>query len=735
MGFVRIDNPNIKDCGDFIDIIPVIGHHMGSIRENNKKDTLIQQHKLSMTANQTEFEKDRQFLEVLYRDYTSIYYVDFSKNIAEPLKIDRIANAAKFIDSPSKHITLNYNDTIKQYSETYITKEHSKRFCDLLNADYLRQGLCYKERFSFRYRSLPNILGQQYFEAQIVRISETDFDNRILIGFKHIDDIVASEQKRQHELETALAETKLSNEIVSALGKIYYAIFRIDLVNDFYEEISSESEIHHLTGKIGRASTEMIELCDTFVAPEYHDKVLEFFDLSTLADRLHDEETLATEYLAKDGNWHTARFIVKKRDNNGNVTHILYATRLISDAKRREKNWISIAEEANKANLAKTEFISQIAHDILTPMNAILGFETLAEQHINEPKTVEYNLKKIKSSGDFLMELVNEVLDITQIENGQLRINSQPVNIPKLLDDFPPMLKQLQGDKKLNIICNQHDLYQKTLLVDPLRLKQIYTNILSNAIKYTPDGGSVTFEIYEELFLNNKYINLIAVISDTGIGMSQEYINHMYSKFSRATDSRINKVGGYGLGLSIVKELVDLMNGRINVTSKEGHGTTFKIIIPLECCAENYKALQDISDTSAHNTCKGMHLLVAEDNTLNYEVISELLAMYGITCDHAEDGSVCVEMFRESSIHTYDAILMDMQMPVMDGLQATSAIRNLNKPGAHSIPIIAMTANAFKDDIQRCLDAGMNMHMSKPVNMEKLLKALAKFKGEVIVDC
>lgn len=183
------------------------------------------------------------------------------------------------------------------------------------------------------------------------------------------------------------------------------------------------------------------------------------------------------------------------------------------------------------------------------------------------------------------MELVNEVLDITQIENGQLRINSQPVNIPKLLDDFPPMLKQLQGDKKLNIICNQHDLYQKTLLVDPLRLKQIYTNILSNAIKYTPDGGSVTFEIYEELFLNNKYINLIAVISDTGIGMSQEYINHMYSKFSRATDSRINKVGGYGLGLSIVKELVDLMNGRINVTSKEGHGTTFKIIIPLECCA------------------------------------------------------------------------------------------------------------------------------------------------------
>ena len=153
MGFVRIDNPNIKDCGDFIDIIPVIGHHMGSIRENNKKDTLIQQHKLSMTANQTEFEKDRQFLEVLYRDYTSIYYVDLSKNIAEPLKIDRIANAAKFIDSPSKHITLNYNDTIKQYSETYITKEHSKRFCDLLNADYLRQELCYKERFSFRYRS------------------------------------------------------------------------------------------------------------------------------------------------------------------------------------------------------------------------------------------------------------------------------------------------------------------------------------------------------------------------------------------------------------------------------------------------------------------------------------------------------------------------------------------------------------------------------------------------------
>lgn len=297
----------------------------------------------------------------------------------------------------------------------------------------------------------------------------------------------------------------------------------------------------------------------------------QFFDISTLRERLKNEETIATEYLTNDNNWHTARFIVRRRNNSNTITDVLYVTQIISASKRREQSWITIAEEANKANVAKTEFISQIAHDIRTPMNAIMGFTNITSQHITEPDKVKYG-------------------------------------------------------KDLAINCVKHDIIYSEIFADPLRIKQIYTNILSNAIKYTPDGGSVTFEMYQQKIPNSKNIFLIAKISDTGIGMSKEYIENMYSKFTRETDSRINKVPGYGLGLSIVKYLTDIMNGHIDVESELGKGTTFTITLEIPYLKKRSRTSPEtltIDDYS--KICSGMHLLVAEDNELNYEVISEIL--------------------------------------------------------------------------------------------------------------
>lgn len=352
----------------------------------------------------------------------------------------------------------------------------------------------------------------------------------------------------------------------------------------------------------------------------------QFFDISTLRERLKNEETIATEYLTNDNNWHTARFIVRRRNNSNTITDVLYVTQIISASKRREQSWITIAEEANKANVAKTEFISQIAHDIRTPMNAIMGFTNITSQHITEPDKVKYGLDKIKLSGNFLLELVNEVLDISKIENGQMKINPKEINICELFDEFPPSLKQIKLGKDLAINCVKHDIIYSEIFADPLRIKQIYTNILSNAIKYTPDGGSVTFEMYQQKIPNSKNIFLIAKISDTGIGMSKEYIENMYSKFTRETDSRINKVPGYGLGLSIVKYLTDIMNGHIDVESELGKGTTFTITLEIPYLKKRSRTSPEtltIDDYS--KICSGMHLLVAEDNELNYEVISEIL--------------------------------------------------------------------------------------------------------------
>ena len=261
-------------------------------------------------------------------------------------------------------------------------------------------------------------------------------------------------------------------------------------------------------------------------------------------------------------------------------------------------------------------------------------------------------------------------------------------------------------------------------MTDELHLCQIYINLLSNALKYTPDGGEVSFEIYQAPADDANKVRLISVIRDNGIGMTPEYMKKMYNRFSRAVDTRVNKVRGSGLGLSLVKELVDLLGGTIAVKSQPGKGTEFTVVLTLEYVLD---AAEEPPKPEQEDIprCDGMHLLSAEDNDLNYEVEKELLEMYGVTCDRAENGAVCVQMFQNTAPGTYDAILMDMQMPIMDGIQATTAIRNLEQPDAQTIPIIALTANAFPADAQNCLAAGMNLHLTKPLNVSQLMRALS----------
>lgn len=726
MGFVSIEDADIEMAKKFISVIPVIGAYLGSVRTNYLRENTIRQHEETLNKSRLELDRERKFLNVLCRDYTSVYYADLESDTFEALKIDHRANAANFEELTEERRILCYSRMITQYGENFVIKRQRKMFLNIMDRENLLRELAHKERVMFHYQSVPNKMGQQYFEIQVIRIEEDHFDHKVIVGFRHVDDLVEREQRQRQELEQALEETKKSNEVLSALGKIYYAIFRIDLEKDTYEEISSNKKVHHLTGKTGCASAEMIELCNHFVVPEYREQIMHFFNLSTLADRLANEDTIATEYLATDGNWHTARFIVKRRNYLKRATHILYVTRLISDTKRREQNWIAIAEEANKANEAKTEFISQVAHDIRTPMNAIRGFTEITERHMDDPEQVRYGLEKIKVAGNFLQELVDDVLDISRIENGQMKIQPEVFSLSKMMEEFKPAFEHAQLGKKLTFEYDSHDILHDWIVADPLRLKQIFTNILSNSVKYTPEGGKIRFELYEEEGSSKDTVKLTAVICDTGIGMSKEYMEKMYSKFSRETDTRINKVSGYGLGLSIVKQLTDLMNGKIEVESEQGTGTTFRFHFEFPF-SRDQKEDQETDNHLVEDICKGMHLLVAEDNELNFEVAQELLSFYEITCEQAENGAVCVEKFGENP-DSYDAILMDMQMPVMNGIEAAMAIRKMSMQKAHTIPIIAMTANAFREDVQRCLDAGMNVHLSKPIDIKKLLTELAKLK-------
>jgi len=383
--------------------------------------------------------------------------------------------------------------------------------------------------------------------------------------------------------------------------------------------------------------------------------------------------------------------------------------------------------ETLEANLAKTKFLSSMSHDIRTPLNAIIGMTTIASKHIREPEKIKDCLNKIEFSGTHLLTLVNDVLDISKIETGHLNIVLHSVSIQELIRNLESVGNILNNEKNLEfeVICK--NIKYPRLIADELRLNQIFINLLTNAFKYTPDRGQVSVS-FEELpnTSDSESVKLIFTISDTGIGMDSEFQKHMYDAFTRSVDSRIDQVQGSGLGLTITKQMVELMNGSIHCKSVEGVGTRFTVILPLtiDKTSPNIDARPDDSENKGRFF--GVHLLVAEDNDLNWEILNEILRMNSISADRAENGQICLEMLSSANEEDYDAILMDIQMPVMNGHEAARKIREMDSP-KKQIPIIAMTADAFPEDIKACLDSGMNAHISKPIDMKKLFNELRKY--------
>ena len=359
------------------------------------------------------------------------------------------------------------------------------------------------------------------------------------------------------------------------------------------------------------------------------------------------------EYPVRDGNWHLARFIVQTRGKNGEAEQVLFAMRLYSEEKRREKDLMNATNAARRANGAKSEFLSRMSHDIRTPMNVIMGFTNIALQHADDSDKMKECLEKIRVSGSNLQELIDDVPDISRIESGEFKIVSQPVKLPELFDFYCQAIAGMAEAKNIRFSGKLHDISHNVLLSDQIRLGQIYMNLLSNAVKYTPENGDVKFEVYGEKLAESGKVRLVSVVSDTGIGMTPELMEQMYSAFSRAVDTRVNKVRGSGLGLAIVKKIVDLMGGAIEAESKVGKGTTFRVTLDLPAAADD-------AETEEHT---------------------------------------------ETAKH---------------------------------IPIIALTANAYHEDIQKCLAAGMNAHLSKPINIDRAVRTIQgrkRIRGRAADHC
>ena len=718
-GFIGMDNPYNGITDLFVHQMAFVGAHLNTARENLRMFQLLEK-------NLEKTEKERQVLNVLCEDCTSVYKVSLKEDRAEIVKIEQGANASKMIDTEEKKL-LCYSKEIAFYYEHFVIKESAPNFLQIFSCENLIRELKTKHKISLRYQATANANNHQYFEIRATKLSEENDDIQVLIAFRHVDEIVLEDRKHQQELEATLEEVRMNNAIISAISKIYFMIYRLDLHTLHYEEISGGSEEHRLTGRNGSASVQIADESRRQVAPEYRELVEQFYDLSTLDARLQKEESTAIDYLATDGNWHLARFIVQSRDVDGTARQVLLVIRVISEEQRREKYLIDAVENANRANEAKSEFLSRMSHDIRTPMNAIMGFVRIARNHLNEPDKLLDCLDKIHLSGSNLQQLINDVLDISRIESGEFRIDSEPVRLSELCDFYEQSIRGMAEDKNLHFVCLRHDIFYDLLLSDRLRIGQIYMNLLSNAVKYTPDGGNIEFEVYEEEMPDTGKVRLISIVRDTGIGMTEEFMTRMYSQFSRAVDTRVNKVQGSGLGLAIVKKIVEQMNGTIEASSVVQKGTTFHVVLELPFIRQEENATTNGEELQPHQYRTNWSLLIAEDNDLNYEILEEQLEMYGIHCVRAVNGMKCIELLKAAAPGTYDAILMDMQMPVMNGLEASAAIRGLPDPKLSGIPIIALTANAYHEDVQKCKNAGMNAHLSKPVTVERVIQTIEKF--------
>lgn len=591
---------------------------------------------------------------------------------------------------------------------------------DWISCAHLKEELNKRDKISFNYESIPNNLGQKYFAIQAAKVYEDENDFYILLGFRFVDDILVKEKAIQEQLEDALDKTKKQNEIISAIAKTFNAIYRVDIINDKIEEIASDDISRHLKNDVASASEQFNYVCDNLVAPEYRELVRPFMDISTLEERLKDEEFVTTEYKMNDGNWHRMRFVAKRKDASGRLTHVLCLIRIISDTKRTEENLYFEAEQAKKEVDMKTQFLKTMSHDIRTPLNGLIGMIKMADQYSDDVVMRSKLRNKAQQSLEYLVSLVNDILDMNKLQSGDLKDQQLTFDFINFLRELNHIYYDKAAEKgiKYDIDWENVKFVHSTLIGNPVYLGRALSNIASNAVKFSPSGSTITVWGNEEI-IDDKHSLYTLYCKDEGEGMTDEFIKHAFDMFSQQNQTSRTKYEGSGLGLAMSKKLIERMGGIIKLESKKGVGTTAIIKVPFELGDTDTVGSIDYENVPT----KGVHVLLADDNELNIEIAKFFLEDNGMEVTCAYDGKEAVDIFEKSEDGYFGVIYMDILMPNMNGLDATREIRALNRKDAKKVPIIAVSANTFSDDVFESRKAGMNKHLGKPLDEEKMIKA------------
>ena len=670
---------------------------------------------------------EKGILDALSIDYTAVFYCDLNEDTLLPLKQGNYTNSFGEQYTPASGWQ-SYSYRIRHYFNNFVIQESAPDFLERLDAENVKRHLQHNDRFAYRFRARPNKIGQQYFEVQIVRLAgEEGF--KAVMGYRFVDDIISEHERQKTQLENALAIATLNSEIVGAISKIYWLIYRMDLVDGTYEEISAGQEVHRLTGKHGNTAERFREVRETVVTPEHQEMMEQFLDTATLADRLQDSESISMEYRAASGSWHIGRFIVKKRDANGRVTNVLYVVSQIDKQKQKEIEYrqklLATAEEAKRANIAKTDFLRRMSHDICTPINGIRGVVSIAN-HCPENLSRQQECRdKVMQASGFLLDLVNNVLDMNKLESGTVVLEHKPFNMLEVLQESYNIVGMQGQEKAINLTAEPWRVEHAYLVGSPLHLRQILQNVASNAVKYCGVGGKIIVTCEETAHKDGR-ATFSLTCRDNGCGMSREFLARAFEPFSQENRGARTTFSGTGLGLAITKQLVEMMGGTVTIESEPGVGTKVSMVIPFDIDGA-YEQRAQPEEPVSEVSLDGVHALLVEDNELNMEIAQFLLEHAGMTVRCAWNGQEAVEAFQDSEPGTYDVILMDVMMPVMDGLTAAETIRGMQRDDAATVPIFAMTANAFPEDVQQTKDAGMNEHLSKPLNDTEVLQTIQRY--------
>lgn len=533
--------------------------------------------------------------------------------------------------------------------------------------------------------------------------------------------------------------------VIDALGHAYSSISLVNIKTEEIEIVKASKSMKpdQKGDMLSKAHQE--ELIRQVIAEPFQKAYREFISMSTVAKRLEKREMLSFTAQTVDERWLTMIIVPQGYDKNGKLCTVLVANRDATEEKEREieqdknlRNALAAAEHANKA---KTVFLNNMSHDIRTPMNAIIGFTALATAHIDNTELVLDYLKKIHTSGQHLLSLINDVLDMSRIESGSVEIEYAAVHLPDILNDLKTIIQGSSYSRQQKLSIDTQDILYEDIITDKLRLTQVLLNISSNAVKFTPAGGRISICVSEKPCNRDGFATVIFRVKDNGNGMSQEFRKHVFDSFSREHTVTENGIGGSGLGMAIAKNIVDMMGGTIQVESEVGKGTEFTVAFECKIAGaavkqepapepgDLIKSENQKPQVESKRSYKGKKALLVEDNELNREIATAILEEIGLDVDIAEDGTDAVNMMSSAEGRKYDLIFMDIQMPKMDGYTATREIRTLDDSKCANIPIIAMTANAFEEDRKKAIKAGMNGHIAKPISADAILENLDQIFG------